>query len=352
MAIYSITCFVSVLLAWIMEHIKYEKETLNSFTKAVLVSVPAIIITGFRYGIGSDYFSYQNIFYFSDNFKEPLFLAFNEIIQFMGGGFYTSVFIISIIFFVLVFWQIFRDSKYPWLSVFLLFGMIYFFAFMNAMRQFLAISILVYSLRFLEKEKDILFFFFLGIAVGIHHASILFIFAYLMVKIKADFKVIILITPLVYILSYIGKDFIIGPLISLLDYSRYLGTSIIGYRVIGNFLWQIILVVLSCLVYNKAASEEEQKKYKLYFNIQILSLWVYSFWGGINPNEIQSLLTYFQFPSIIFAPIVLQRIKSRGIKNCIIILILVYFIINIFITIAINNENETLPYRMIFDIMY
>lgn len=161
MAIYSATCLISIILAWMVNHVQYGGKSPTLLIKVIISSLPAIVITGIRYGIGSDYFSYQGIFYSDVDFKDPLFSIFNQGIKFLGGDFYTSVFVISVIFFTLVFLRIFEDSEYPWLSVFLLFGMIYFFTFMNAMRQFLAISILVYSIKYLEEKRDFLFFYLL-----------------------------------------------------------------------------------------------------------------------------------------------------------------------------------------------
>lgn len=204
MAIYSATCLISIILAWMVNHVQYGGKSPTLLIKVIISSLPAIVITGIRYGIGSDYFSYQGIFYSDVDFKDPLFSIFNQGIKFLGGDFYTSVFVISVIFFTLVFLRIFEDSEYPWLSVFLLFGMIYFFTFMNAMRQFLAISILVYSIKYLEEKRDFLFFICLGIATGIHHASALFLMVYFITKLRCNFKVLILATPLICILAYLG----------------------------------------------------------------------------------------------------------------------------------------------------
>lgn len=349
MAIYSATCLISIILAWIVNHIQYGEKSPTVLVKVIISSLPAIVITGIRYGIGSDYFSYQGIFYSDVDFKDPLFSMFNQGIKFLGGDFYISVFVISVIFFTLVFLRIFEDSEYPWLSVFLLFGMIYFFTFMNAMRQFLAISILVYSIKYLEEKRDILFFICLGIATEIHHASALFLIVYFITKLRCNFKILILATPLICILAYLGKSYIVGSLLALMNYSDYTGTSVVGFRTVGGFLWQIILTILACFAYRNVTSKDEENKYRVYFGIQLLSVWIYSLWGGINENEIIRLLAYFQFPSIIFAPIVLKKIKISSLKNFIILLMVVYFSANIFISIAVNNENETLPYETVFE---
>lgn len=343
------TCLVSVILAWVVNHVQYGEKSPNILIKTIISSIPAIIITGIRYGIGTDYFSYQNIFYSDADFKDPIFSMFNQGIKFLGGDFYTSIFIISVIFFMLVFLRIFEDSEYPWLSVFLLFGMLYFFVFMNVIRQFLAISILVYSIKYLEENRDILFFIFLGIATGIHHASALFIIVYFITKLRCDFKFLILATPLVCIIAYLGKSYIVGPLVALMNYSGYIGNSVAGFRTVGGFLWQFILTILACLAYRNVKSTDEEPKYCVYFGIQLLSVWIYSLWGGINENEMGRILAYFQFPSIIFAPIVLKKIAISSLKNLIILLMAIYFSANIFISIAVNNEHETLPYETIFE---
>mgnify|MGYP000889663554 CR=1 FL=1 len=351
MIIYTTTCLISVLLAWLVEHIRYGNKTPNTYIKAIIAAIPAIIVTGFRYGIGTDYFGYQGIFYSEGSFKDPLFSLFNQGIKILGGDFYTSIFVISIIFFTLVYIRIFEDSKYPWLSVFLLFGMIYFFAFMNAIRQFLAISILIYSIKFLEEKRNFLFFLFLLTAIGIHGASILFLAVFVITKIKCNFKYLLVATPLICILIYLGKNYIVTPLLGLLDYFNYTGTSVIGFRTVGGFLYQIVLTLLAYSGYRDFTSKNEEMKYRIYFGMQMLSLWMYSLWGGINENEINRILAYFQFSSIIFAPIVLQKLKAASIRKVIALSMILYFSANIYITIAVNNEQETLPYETVFSQM-
>ena len=223
---------------------------------------------------------------------------------------------------------------------------------MNAERQMVAISILMFSLRFLEKKKYLPFIVCLAIATCIHRSSLLFILVLFLFQVDINFKVIFSLTPVIFILSaFSGR--IINAIAGLLRYENYVQATglIISFRFIVGILYQIIITVFACYVYGLSDSDENQAKFRLFFNIQVLTLWTYAFSGFISGNEIARIRYMFAMPGIIFAPMVLKRIPERILKLLFGVAVVAYGILNIYFLIYINNEQQTLPYQTIFSIL-
>lgn len=357
MSVYVTTIILSVFFAYTFSHSVFRGREIPKWIVVIITALPAILVTGLRYQVGSDYWMYRYAFLNPDNVNvrhnfEILNRLFFKAVAYFGGSYYVAVFIVSVIFFVLAYVEIFHDSSMPWLSTFMLFGMLFFFMYMNAERQMVAISILMFSLRFLEKKKYLSFIVCLAIATCIHRSSLLFIFVLFLFHVDINFKVIFGLTPVIFILSaFSGR--IINAIAGLLRYEYYVQATglTISFRFIVGILCQLIITVLACYVYGLSDSDENQAKFRLFFNMQVLTLWTYAFSGFISGNEIARIRYMFSMPGIIFVPMVLKRIPERILKLLFGAAVVAYGILNIYFLIYINNEQQTLPYQTIFSIL-
>lgn len=98
----------------------------------VLTMIPLLLISVFRYGVGSDYFEYERLFNeinaTDTNRYEFLFSLLNRFIYKLGMPFHGFIVIAALIFVILVILAIHRDSPYIALSIFLLFFNVLFFS--------------------------------------------------------------------------------------------------------------------------------------------------------------------------------------------------------------------------------
>lgn len=357
MSVYIITITLSVFFAYAFSHMVYRGKEIPKWVTVMITALPAILVTGFRFRVGSDYEMYHYAFLHPENVNvkknfEPINRIIFKIISYFGGSFYVVVFIASAIFFVLVYTEIFRDSPMPWLSTFMLFGMLFFFIYMNAERQMIADSILLFSLRFLEKKKYPPFIVCLAVAICIHKSSILFILVLLIFQIDISPKIIFGLTPVIFATSaFFGK--IVNFFAKLLQYENYIQLSAvnISFRFVIGILCQLFITILACYVYGLNDIDEDQGKFRLFFNIQVLSFWTYAFSGFITGNEIARIRYMFTLSSIIFVPMVIRRIPERVLKLLLEMFVVVYGIFNIYFLIFINNEQQTLPFQTIFSIL-
>ena len=356
MLVYVTTIILSVFFSYTFSHSVFKGKEIPRWIAVVITALPAILVTGLRYQVGSDYSMYRVAFLNPDNVNvkhnfEILNRLFFKAIAYFGGSFYVAIFVSSVIFFVFTYVEIFYDSPMPWLSTFMLFGMLFFFIYMNAERQMVAISILMFSLRFLQEKRYFLFVICLAIAACIHRSSILFILILFLFQVDINFKLIFWLTPVIFIASaFSGR--VINSIAGLLKYDIYLKTSglFINFRFVVGIIYQFIITILACYVYNMGDSEEEQNKFRLFFNIQVLTLWTYAFSGFISGNEMARLRYIFAMPGIIFVPMIFKRLPGKIIKILAYSMVIVYGLLNIYYLIYINNEQQTLPYQTILSI--
>lgn len=352
MTIYLITCMLSMLFTWFLSKFNYKKNKLQLAISILIAATPCILITGFRYGIGSDYFSYESNFLTGMGTKDLLYYSiFNSFVQFLGGDFSVSVFIVSAIIFLLTYTRIFADSPYPWLSVYLLFGMTFFFASMNAMRQFLALSILLFAIKSLDQNKNLRFFILVAIASGVHLSSIIFCALYFLHKMNLDTRLFVILTPAIFGGIYLLRNNLITLAMALNTYSNFIDNNVTnGMSIAIQCLWQFLLIIIGGIVYKKNNLEKSQRQYRIYLETQLIALWEYALVSVISPNEIMRMIWVFSYPSIIFTPMVIHRIPSKLARIAATFIVILGFGIFMYYVIAVNNSHEVLPYSSIFDV--
>ena len=166
----------------------------NRFSYFFPIFILAIIF-GFRYGVGVDYFAYEDL-YTSQRFHSIFDGSSNEL---LFGGIYYGCFkmglpyayvqvILNFIFFFF-FYKSFEGRKdiMPWAVLFFfLTGTL--FLYLNIQRQGIALSILIYSVQYIEKRKLGNFLLYILIAMGFHLSAILFLPMYFLWRLMPVFK--------------------------------------------------------------------------------------------------------------------------------------------------------------------
>ncbi|MFM5622906.1 EpsG family protein [Aeromonas veronii] len=184
----------------------------------LLVSVTLIfallLVSGFRYKVGTDFNTYL---YFielirdgHDTYMEP---GFELMVRFLtSSGFEEqSIFLISSLL-TLTFFYLFiiKHSKQYTLSVviFYLFPIFYLASF-NGVRQFIAVSIFLYSIRFILANNFISYFTLIVAASFIHKTVLLMLPVYFLLNIKINNKRAVIISVLyiglINFLPFVGR---------------------------------------------------------------------------------------------------------------------------------------------------
>ena len=313
---------------------------------ALVSASPLIYIASVRYDVGTDYSSYVYIYRSIANGTgfsiEPLFALVNRVLSFCNFD-YPAVFTVcAIIFLVFVFMAIYEESPNCYLSIFLLVSAGYYFMSLNVMRQMVSCAILLWSVKFVSKRQFLPFVIAVIVALGFHYSSILFLIVYFLNDRRIYHKYVFIIFPLFFASSFLFSDIIV-KIASHTLYSGYFESNLVeGHTAYLVILIQLAITLLAILFY-----DNNDKKLKLFYNIQVVSLFL-SALSGTNILAIR-LSWPFSLPSVILLPFILTKIKDPLTKFFVQMFVIAFYCSYIYYSVVISHNHGVLPYDTIFN---
>lgn len=343
----------------------YEKNKENKILKIIFFIfsfMPFFLISAFRYDVGTDFLTR----YVADFYKineglnvdnlEVGYKIIIKICQFFTDNSQSIFIVTSFIINLLITYTIFKYSKNKYLSVIVYFFGGFLFLSLNAVRQFLAMSLIFWAYPYLIREnKKWLYIISVLIASSIHSSAlVMLIFAFFGKNKTINYK----ITLLVVVLFLLFGRSLLVPLNLLLKETKfspylveyYAKADVSSLYLLSNFL---IYTFYSLVIKNKNI---ENKEVILLYNIQAMALIITSM-EAIHQlfSRIVFYYTIFQLISIpLFIKLGLNfnlkfsRIKFLDKKYITIYIIIGYIFMFVF-TNVIHNDNEVLPYICIFN---
>ncbi len=193
MTVYYFLIFALMGLGYVLT----EKKKENKLTICYL-AVSFFVFTfiaSFRYAIGFDYFSYQEIYervaewtfgdIFSFYWYEPFFFLLCKCFSLFGCSFSGFLWGINAFLFLAAVWFIYRESRMPWISVGL-YIMLQFFAYnMNLIRQSIAVAFFLIAYSDLKNQRMLRFSIWIGLG-GLFHNSLLFLYPFYFLLVKKN----------------------------------------------------------------------------------------------------------------------------------------------------------------------
>lgn len=312
----------------------------------ILSFIVIFCLSAFRFDVGIDYGSYSNWFDKMstgiDAYFEPLFLLTVTIIQLFTDNTQWLFIVSSAITIGFIFASIHKQSSMPALSVFLFCTMGFLSHSFNLIRQFVAISIVLYSLHYLINKKIIKYVLLIIMAAMFHKTAIIMIPLYYLIN-RSYKRVEYLIITILAFLSLIFQNNIKSFLIETF-YSQYQDTDFI-YQNITSIYYAIICAVLLMLtiylLYNNKMSLLDPKDNAI-VNIVLLITLMHTFltWVPLS-NRISLYLDIFL---IIIIPLYISYIDSRVRKVFALSVITVFFLSSAYKSLD-DNVNGVLPYQ-------
>lgn len=318
----------------------------------LLLSVTLIVcFSGLRSkNVGIDTIGYYNDFYLIEHggyvfSKDIFFLIISKFLMNIFHSPYSIIFIYSLIINVLIILRLwdYRRSCSFFLMQFMYISLFYFES-MNIMRQFLAISIIFYATRFLERKKYKLYIILNVLAAAFHLTAILGIvvlLVYLIVEAKYDrkiqIKLFILLIPALSIFAYIGSTYIsrynsyfesttidIGlmPLYQLLCFGLIFVFS--GNRKTG---------VYSENIYGEYYERDTCVMFLFFLSIIFVSL-------GMIFRYVERIGLYFQMFEMPFWGQAVNTVRNKSFIRFLAFIFLLYY----FVTMLIFNGQGIFPY--------
>ena len=344
MLVYIMGILATIGIGWIGIHTRSYRRGRKTWT-VLFTILPLFLIAALRYDVGTDYL-YVYVPYFQTlswgrelREIEPLFRLLNQMIIWMGGH-YQWVFVVCAgIFTLLVFSQIFRDSPAPLLSIFLLYGLTYYFISLNATRQMVACAILLYSLRYVEAKQWKKFAVTVVIASGFHYSCVLFAVVYVIGRWKIRPRDTVGLSALLFLCTE-PITAIALEVIRMTPYRFYIGSQFDtdqSGRIILAI--QVVVLILAAWQYR------DVEKYRIYFNLHMINTWLASFAGRIV--LIERIRWIFGLSSVILIPMAIRNISNTKMRFLVRVSVIVCFAAYACIVIGIRGNHEVLPYRSI-----
>lgn len=353
----------------------YEKSVLKiTYRKlwAIFLIAPLFIMNAFKdVTVGSDtsvYSSLYNIFtqeslFTGRNFSMEIgYRSINKILGLLNIDFFGFQIIYSLFIFFILFQFVVKYSKNISFSIFFFVTFRVFFFSMTGIRQMIAISIVLYSIKYIENKKPVKYIMSVILASLFHVSAIISVFLYLLPfkRFKLNFISLLKISIISLVVS-IGTGYFIDIFISIFPkYNVYL------YRMEtydGIFVYIQTGVILSLflvgLVFNRKTSQYKRLdniNNQLYpiNNIDVISLnaiiigYILSVFS-LNIDIANRLSNYFTIYFMIYLPNSIENIKNPKLK------ILVYYILNIslliyFVLIMLYRPkwDGVIPYQFIW----
>ena len=340
--------------------LSYIADKHNSQIWERVVTCIFIVIVGCRgTNVGLDTPAYittwENILYGNPVFIEPGFIYLSKCVQFISTNSSFLFIICAIITYSLIInrlWSYRSIASFPTMIAALF--MMYLMSSMNTMRQYVAIAIIFFSIKYIIENKPIKFVLGILLATMFHTSSLLAV-----VYLGVDFfrwSTISRTRKIIWGCIIISMPLIIKLLLSLAknEYSGYFSSSSnseAGLLTIATLLFVVISFIISKLwlkgnIHNTNCIE---------FNENILIK--ISFWAYILGILLQSIGYFFEymwriglpfsFLGIVYWGLLMKNTRSNFTKFIYSVIFLLLIGYPFFISI-INNGHGTVPYQFIW----
>lgn len=354
-----ITVFsISILLSWLSSRLDNKK--IGNLIK-ILNFLFLVLISGLRYGIGTDYNKVYLPFFIelkNNAIKNRMrsfeigYVLINKIVIFLGGNFTWVCLIMSFltIFFLYKGLNNYKNKSSFTLGLFFYLIMYYQKSF-NLMRQMLAVSIVFFAIKFLKKDN--FKYIILVILASLFQRTVLIMLIIPLVqKIYENKKYLVLqissfLLMVLAILNF-GKIGVFLEKLNMEYYSYYFNENVSTGITINYFIRILPVILLGLIAYKKL---KEDREMLLFYNLYVVGA-IFMLLGYVTSTYGERIAIYFMIYQIVLIPYLLQKIceNKKNIKKMFVVsfilVINVYMWYNDFI---LNGREETIPYISIFD---
>lgn len=340
--------------------------------ETTLIIIIFSIVSGVRWHVGVDYMSYLNNYLSVQNFGHSIFnkeSGFEYITLFFAKlGLHYTVYFTFLAFLQIYFiYRAFQYQRflYPILGLFIVFGPFY-LEWMNGIRQVIAASMFVYSIRFIIEKKLFKYLITILLASLFHQSVLILIPVYFLPK-KDLFKNRFLTLSLVFISLYLGMNNFwidqlknLGNLFQLIGYENYSSDNLATYIMeeqiqnIGPRRLIMILIAIITIWYAPKLSEHFKKyHFYYYFNLAIFGFLFYNLLSNTHHLFLRPV-AYFTIFSVVTTSYLMVYLKDNLTKKRIFIYLVTFILMLLYLPISLivdaDKENQDYSnYRFFFE---
>ncbi|NYB74507.1 EpsG family protein [Sedimentibacter hydroxybenzoicus DSM 7310] len=312
----------------------------------ILPYVILALFSGFRYGVGTDYFNYASIFndVASGVYPWKIEKGYEYLILFISkiGGTYQLVFLIMSSLTVFFTYKFIKEESVDYVMSSILYLLIgpFYLSSMNGVRQALAISIVAYSLKFIRKNKYVKVIFWIILAGLFHSSAFIILPIAIAMKRRYELKTLIIAFFSVFIIM---RSKIIFWIMDLFSYGKYINYG--EYDIDKTLLLFVFIGICVIYIVERYGISKEKE---MYYNMSISSLMLILlalFTDNVSNVVFMRFNNYFFYSYLILTPIIANKFREKiFVKSIIYIFSLLYFTLTIFMS------NNMLPYQFNFKI--
>lgn len=327
MIIYLITFFITCVLCAVLQ--KYIKSKILKVIFSILIILIPSIIGGFRdLTIGTDVLvygeknfayanSYQNIINYITSYDIDVgYLAINFLVSRFTDNVHVFLFVLQLIINTLVFVTIYRyKEKVPlWLSM-LCYLTLYYCRTFNYLRQSIALAIVFWGIRYIEKRQFVKYFIAVLFASLFHTSAWIALLLYIInivlnSKNEMIYSFIIVASALFVVLAFpIVMELLNNMNILPERYYNYLTRYARDEAHINltETIFRLFWIVLYLLFYKKITKQDGM--YKMFGMACILDVILFQLKNTIQYTD--RLAFYFGYMQILMYPIIIKNINDK-----------------------------------------
>jgi len=347
---YSAFGLSSFLASFLKERVK-----IKPIYYAVAIIIP-VALSGVRYGIGTDYFSYHQYYneVLTGNIKtqmEPFFKLLNLIASRTLGGYVTVLTVSSAITHLFVIMGLDRVLSGRSLGVgAYVFYCFYYSASYNTVRQMIAFSIVFYATVLLWEGRYLSFAGLVVIASLFHISAIvsLILLPLKIGSIREDVTgiFVVIIATLSGFFGIFGRRlFELLPYFIRSRYEKYLRPDggIITLDYIFDILPPFLMIAIPIFIYVLAGRKNEKYDFFCLTGLSTLAVLVL----GYHFSYFQRLLYYFDSVQMVTAPISYKYIKEKRMRRVVFFFIVSLYSLFFLYSSYYQSSNQIFPYKWI-----
>lgn len=354
--------FFTNSIFWSHQYSKKAKVKISKKEKIIyclLITIPIIILQGYRYNVGTDYQSYLELYngfnegnktFISWYMNEPLFIFICKVLYKITFGSESALFVFNALVmevFVFLTFDYYKEKvNLPILYIF--YYATCFPYFLNAERQGVTVAIIWYSIRFAYEKKPIKFLIYILIATLIHNTAIIGILFYVILHIEKNNskylkKFMMVLAAAMPIIFGASIDFLSNYVPIFRKYTKFLTDTEIE-TVNTNFIFFVFMLLI--LLWLKKFIDKE-KAFLITFtsvmHVMTFLLNNYIAWGF-------RMSFYFEIGMMLGYSYIYRNLKYRSNKRILGIFIATLMIFYFTYKFYIQGNSEIFPYQFIWAI--
>ena len=334
-----------------------EEKVKKIFFMMFILFIPSFF-AGIRYGIGTDYNNYSDIFTaihtgVGNNPTEIGYTILNAIVGKLGGNVQIVFFIMSFLtmFFVYLFLMDYRKSISVGIGMLVFLTMFYNMSY-NIVRQVLAITISLYAMRCIDKQKPKSFIFFVLFAMTFHAGAVIILPLYFVYNsFPNKRKLYRIVIYIVYFLALTNYQTIVEFVsLNILDTEKYLYlTRDAGENLaLGTVVQYAPQLLIGFVFYDELM--EGNKSFKFYYFLLVIGYLTGLLPAFGAPIVLRRINSFFTISNVWLLPYYYRHFKNKENYSWLVPIVIIYMLLFWFVMYIMSGNAETVPYNTIFNI--